>query len=210
MKWRIGSMVIVLCILGSMLQAGIVATTSNPSDFWALTSSPNSLILEGSSTLLSKSSTDPATAYGFGGYEQLNNGTFSPLASGQALTEGTYQITYILDTSVNTLGYDLASLRSILYYGDAGRRNHVYEVWIGYVGGAVGTDVFLGNVYWDTSSTLNATTVVDATFDAAILTTGVDVIQFSIGKVVYGNAYTALEVVGTATLSPQGTLVIIQ
>ncbi len=119
---------------------------------------------------------------------------------------GGTQADFVLDTSVNTLGYDITSIDVYSGWNDV-RAGQQYTVSFSTVGSddftvllptagatAAGTTV---------DQAANATSLVTSVFDDTniALATGVDVIRFDIGENGFGNVYREIDAFGTATVS---------
>lgn len=143
---------------------------------------------------------------GAGGVPILTNGAFTinggNPADNSQLATGTNgaSITFILDTSSNTLGYDVSSIEGYGGWNDGGRDHQLYEVFYSLVGSA--DFVYLGRVD-DEPTSLNGISAVKAVFSTAL--TGVDAVRIDFlpgqenGYVGYGE----FDVVGSPTVVPE-------
>lgn len=145
---------------------------------------------------------------GTGGVPILNNGAFSitgvsnnnpELATG----ENGASVTFTLDTSVNTFGYDVTSIDGYGGWNDGGRDHQLYNVSYSLVGSP--DFVFLGRVD-DEPTGLAGVSAVRASFATAL--TGVDAVRIDFlnghenGHVGYGE----FDVVGSVTAPEPASL----
>ena len=126
----------------------------------------------------------------------LNNGIFggsttdsNSMANGNASFElelygepavGPYTVTYTLDVTTQTEGYDIARVRSYAANTGGARGGQAYEMLVDYVGGGVDF-VSLGSAFVESwGCTSSQVTWVDDTTPGSPFVTGVEAIQFAI------------------------------
>jgi hypothetical protein len=137
-----------------------------------------------------------------GGQPVLFNGAFAIGTSGNrpelVTGENNATITFTLDTSVNTLGYDVTSIAGYGGWGDGGRDNQIYSIYFSQVGSSAFT--YLGGVNHQPGSP-GAPSAVRTLFDNVGLT-GVDAIRidFLDGQENGFAGYGEFDVIGTPTV----------
>ncbi|MEM6257967.1 MAG: PEP-CTERM sorting domain-containing protein [Planctomycetota bacterium] len=121
---------------------------------------------------------------------------------------------YVLDTSVNTLGYDISEIVVIHLAGDVANRPFAnVAIELGFVGGGSSTIVDTGQVGGGTAFDVNKVSITENTGDIA---TGVNRVKFIFGDT-GGNSgfnldwtwYRELDVVGVATVPEPGSLALL-
>jgi hypothetical protein len=136
-----------------------------------------------------------------GGLSVLNNGAFAIGTGGNrpelVTGENNATITFTLDTSVNTLGYNVTSIAGYGGWGDGGRDNQIYSIFFSKVGSSDFT--YLGGVN-DRGAT-GSPSAISALFSNVGLT-GVDAIRidFPDGQENGFAGYGEFDVIGTATV----------
>lgn len=144
---------------------------------------------------------------GTGGIGALTNGTFTASAGGfsEFITPdpGT-SVTFNLDVTTNTSGYDITSVRGYGGWQDEGRDQQNYSLYYSLVGDA--GFLFLGTVNFDAPAGGNPSAT-SSIFDTAL--TGVDGIRVEfLGPVENGyTGYGEFDVIGSATVPEPGTAV---
>jgi hypothetical protein len=139
----------------------------------------------------------------------LTNGAFAIGTGGNrpelVTGENNATITFTLDTSVNTLGYDVTSIAGYGGWGDGGRDNQIYSIFFSQVGSAAFT--YLGGVN-DRPGAPGAPSAISALFNNVGLT-GVDAIRidFLDGQDNGFAGYGEFDVNGTATVPEPSTAV---
>jgi PKD repeat protein len=99
-----------------------------------------------------------------------------------AVSGATYSVTYTLDTSVNTLGYDITSIQTINGWEDnsGDQKNQNYEVFVSTVDSAAFTSLAAVAYLPYTTNTTTASTKVNITEDeTGLLASGIDQIRFT-------------------------------
>ena len=209
----------VCVLLGALLitstaSATVVCTyefNADPTAFNADVSSTD-LINQGQSTYSSYVGVDE---YGGTVGSTLNNGTAVEPFGFAHDPDGTTTETYTLNTSVNTLGYDIAKIVSLASYADPRTRQN-YDVAVHNVGSASGVFTPLYSVVNvgidpDQWPAANLVTIVDD--GGASMATGVDQIRFSFHATngdYNWSVYKEIDVFGAATTIPEpGTLVLL-
>jgi hypothetical protein len=192
-------MAIFLQALKSVFPSVDSSVTGSCPLFSELRASSTSLIKSGSASYASTESTDPANWYGAGGVSYLNDGVLSNAFNQQALCDTNYTVTYNLNTSVNTLGYDISSVRTIAYWGD-NRRYQKYELLVKIVGSS--DFVSLGTFEYTPTINTCTTQLVLTGENGEMLATGVNAIQFKFAPItgVGGTVYSEIEVEGGPTV----------
>jgi len=195
--------------IGSAAQATLVTTAANGSN--GSNAAPTTFFGASSTDLLQTSLASVTTDAGgglFGSSEPklrdggvYNSSTADDTA--ETLTPINFTtLTYNLDVSTNTLGYDLTSIVSLTGTGDGQDRSYQqYDILISLVGDAslnllyqvAGTEA--GIV--DLGNTEVQVTTID---DAGLLATGVDAIRIIFVPDANNNMYRELDVFGTATV----------
>ena len=139
----------------------------------------------------------------------LYNGAFAIGTGGNrpelVTGENNATITFTLDTSVNTLGYDVTSVAGYGGWGDGGRDNQIYSIFFSQVGSP--DFIYLGGVN-DRPGAPGAPSAISAVFENVGLT-GVDAIRidFLDGQDNGFAGYGEFDVIGTATIPEPGTAV---
>ena len=119
----------------SVSHAAVIQTnsgTGNNGSLAAYAASATDLVNAGQPTLLSRTESVPTPSYG-SDFNALNNGTLgSPpvdnnLVNVAIYAGGPWTVTFTLDTSVNTAGYDIGSISTISSWNDT-RTNQAYTV----------------------------------------------------------------------------------
>ncbi|MBI1336553.1 MAG: hypothetical protein GC164_06285 [Phycisphaera sp.] len=107
---------------------------------------------------------------------------------------------FSLDTSVNTLGYNIANIATFSYWGDS-RAMQEYTVSVSVVGDAGFTTLHALTGELGASGKVNQVTLTD---NAGYLATGVDAIRFVFADIGSLNwvAYREIDVVGSAVPIP--------
>ena len=145
------------------------------------------------------------TLEGAGGASILNNGAFS-ISGGTnpelATGENNSSVTYNLDTSVNTLGYDISQIVGYGGWNDGGRDRQLYNVMYSIVGDS--GFVLLGTADNDVANP-NQASAIRATFNTAL--SGVDAIRFDFlpGQENGYAGYGEFDVVGAASVPEPAT-----
>ena len=144
-----------------------------------------------------------------GGASILNNGAFSISGIGNnnpELTTGENNatVTYTLDTTTNTLGYNVTSIAGYGGWNDSGRDRQHYSIFYSTVGRSDFN--FLGEVDDDPASP-GSLSAVRAVFSGLSIS-GVDQIRIEIlnGQENGYAGYGELDVIGTATVPEPGTM----
>lgn len=154
---------LLLCFTPSHLEAGVVVTgvNANTDAAYGGDVSSTDLINAGTPTLAS-APTYSATPYFGASPSATNNGSVGAVNKTVDITfwlgaaaNSQYSITYALDTSVNTLGYDINSIQTIHGFtnNSGNQKNQNYQVFVSTVGDAG----FTGTATTGTGGTLLAT-----------------------------------------------------
>jgi len=200
-------------------KAGLVMTADDyhvgDQDFYAGTLLSNDLINIGSATLLSTTvanytATESALNPGTPDFV-LNDGSNGGVTSGLNLSNGAaadadalFQVTYNLDLTTNTAGYDLTRIRS--YTAAANNRTaQEYEVFVDFVGDGLGNFISLGTFSTlnheagNTNQSARMTLENDANSGVDAFASGVAAIRFDANKVDNYPAWREFDVEGSAT-----------
>lgn len=208
----------ILCV--GVVRASIVQSDNNSTahDTFAGDITGGDLINSGESTFLSASGTPAFSASGALSIAGLNDGV-----SGPGGTDGTGKtfyntpqlpatITFTLDTSVNTLGYDIDMINSYAGWGgsDATQVNQAYEVLVSTVGSAGFTTVANLN-YSPFIGGGAASTFVSLTDSTGTIAAGVDEVRFVFANnpMGAGTLYQEIDVFGTAAIPEPSSIAMI-
>ena len=194
----------------SLLATPVITAASGAGPgFSPFTPSNNDLL---QTHLLSVSSSGNFAQEGAGGVPILTNGAFainggnpadnSPLATG----ENNASLTFFLDTTVNALGYDVASIASFGGWNDSGRDRQLYAVSVSYVGDS--NFVYLGALDYNPAAG-SSPSAVRAVFETSL--TGVDAVRFDFlnGQENGYAGYGEFDVVGIATVPEPSSLAMV-
>ena len=112
---------------------------------------------------------------GTGGVAALTDGAFTAGAGNEAYftPRAGASVTFDLDVTTNTLGYDISSVRGYGGWNDNGRDRQNYSLYYSLVGDS--EFVFLGTVDFDIDLAAGTTSTITSIFDTAL--TGVDAIR---------------------------------
>jgi len=192
------------------VQASIIQTTNSNStvhDAFVGDRSGSDLINAGQSTFDSASGTPAFAASGAFSIFGLNDGA-SAIGSTDSTGKTFYNslpatITFTLDTSVNTLGYDIDLINSYAGWGDtdATQVNQAYEVLVSTVGSTNFTSI--ANVdYSPFVAGGEASTIVSLTDSTGTIASGVDEIRFVFADNQLGNGtvFQEIDVFGSAAV----------
>jgi len=188
--------------LGSAQAVIVQVDTLDETSDIAFTVSSTDLIEGGASTLASQStSPDPLQ---FGGGTFLNDGdmgTSMSLDTTAAHIGEAWSATFELDTSTNTLGYDITGVTTYAGWEGLGNADQNYELFVS----VVGDDSFtsLGTIAYDIVPNGSfRSTRVELTDDTGTLATGVDAFRFDIPALGGGDTgvFREFDVFGTATI----------
>lgn len=157
----------------------------------AFPASATSLIQNGAPSLLGAS----ATVTPNGGITPLNDGGTSAIS----YLDSTYSVTYVLDTSINTAGYDLSSISTISGW-TASRIAQLYSIDYTTVTNASPAQL-TSSVSYDPAAEGSAKVML--TDSSGLLASGVNSITFNIYNPGFGTVYRELEVEGTPTAVPE-------
>ncbi|MHA3770470.1 PEP-CTERM sorting domain-containing protein [Verrucomicrobiota bacterium sgz303538] len=139
-------------------------------------------------------------AEGTGGVAALYDGTFTAGAGNGAYftPEAGASVTFNLDVTTNTSGYDISSVRGYGGWNDNGRDRQNYSIYYSLVGDS--NFLFLGTVDFDTGIAGGLTSTVTSIFDTAL--TGVDAIRVDfLAPQENGHAgYGEFDVIGVASV----------
>lgn len=174
----------------SWSSAAVIVTpdSSTTALAYAGQTSNTDLINIGQSTLSSATVSITQNAIAFPG-SGINNGGYSDNLTGDntffmaAISNFPATATYILNTSVNTLGYDLTSISSYMGWAtvSAAQANQTYTIELSYVGSAAYTlfETVSYKPFSDTNSPAAYESKVLLTDSGGVLATGVDGIRFT-------------------------------
>jgi Carbohydrate esterase, sialic acid-specific acetylesterase len=188
MKTRILPLVVLLkLLLISASPAEVSVSGQDSSDVlnYSGETSSTDLINAGQSTLLS--ATVSATSYGFPG-TGINDGNYSDTVADNtffAVELGAFPATatYDLNVSVNVLGYDITSIKSLMGWAtvSAAQANQTYTIEVSTVGSASYTPLATVSYkpFNDTNSPTAYETMVTVSDTGGVLATGVDSIRFT-------------------------------
>jgi len=154
--------------------------------------SGTSLIAVGNSSFLSA------------GASQTPNGGITPMHDGGtsdfSYLEGSYSVTFMLDTTSNTAGYDLTSIATISGWTSS-RIAQSYSVTYTTIANPA-TSVELATVFYDPGAGGSAKVVL--TDSSGLLATGVNSITFNISQPPqFGTVWREMEVQGSPTAVPE-------
>lgn len=197
--------------MGSAAQAVIMTTAATGPNGMFAVSSTDLLQTNLATAVLTNFAEDTVISGQFGSSEPKlrDGGVYN--ASGFGDTAETLapvnfsKVTYSLDVSTNTLGYDLTSIISLTGTGTGqDRAGQIYDILISVVGDASLSTLYqvsggeANNV--DTADTEVQVTTID---NAGLLATGVDVIQIIFVNDGNESMYREFDVLGTATAIPE-------
>ncbi len=141
------------------------------------------------------------TAAGGNDFTVLANGAFGDISTDGRFESYVIQdgvVTYELDVSTNTLGYDISSIITYAGWADNNRGTQAYTVSYSVVGDSGFTDITTVNNTPDLFTQERTTITENST---GILATGVDAVRFTFGTQQFsGVGYKELDVVGSATV----------
>lgn len=142
----------------------------------------------------------PIADEGTGGVAALYDGTFTAGAGKDAYftPEAGASVTFDLDVTINTLGYDISSIRGYGGWNDNGRDRQNYSLYYSLVGDS--EFIFLGTVDFDIDLAGDTTSTITSIFDTAL--TGVDAIRvdFHSPQENGHSGYGEFDVIGMATV----------
>ncbi|MGV3531754.1 MAG: PEP-CTERM sorting domain-containing protein, partial [Chthoniobacteraceae bacterium] len=146
---------------------------------------------------------------GLGGVGALTDGTFTAGAGNEAYFTPTAgaSVTFDLDITLNTLGYDVSSVRGFGGWNDNGRDRQNYSLFYS----VVGSDdfVFLGEVDFQAGVAAQLASTVTSIFDTSL--TGVDAIrvEFREPQENLHVGYGEFDVIGFATVPEPSALLLL-
>lgn len=209
------------CLLSAAVaHAAPVLTTTVDSGPGQFTVSSTDLVNAGQPTLASPpSTTNYIQQSGFGAVGVINDGQFTTNQSdGMLDTNSTpnvvnYTVRFDLDTSTNTLGYDISEINTYSYWSDE-RYSQSYTVFYSVVGDPnfqqLGSSRFtLEGLDQTRAAQLNITDDTNPN-----LATNVDAIEFRFYRPISGNSssdgvYYEIDVFGTPTIPEPGSLILV-
>jgi hypothetical protein len=194
MRSRFTSSIVGLFVaaLGAAGQAAIVQSNT-PFPSGTVPVSDTDLIDQSQPTFASSSLDAGSLAFGTVG--ELNNGVGNFVtASGGG--NGSFQATFNLDTSINTLGYDVTSIQTASASAGDSRRIQFYEVFVSIVGSPLFTS--LGTYTYDPGNLNDGR--ITLTDNAGPIATGVDAVRFSFLNTgqTFSTGYSEVDVFGSA------------
>jgi hypothetical protein len=143
----------------------------------------------------------------------LTNGAFgtsgSPLDSAETVSiSNNTVLTYLFDTTLNTLGFDITGINTFGGWRDTGRDNQNYEVLFSMVDNPL-LFTSLASISFSQIANSTTSTRVSIGDSSGILASGVAAVRFSFGAQENGYAgYRELDIIGTATVPEPTSLVI--
>lgn len=151
----------------------------------------------------------PIADEGTGGVAALTDGTFTAGAGKDAYftPEAGASVTFDLDVTANTLGYDISSIRGYGGWNDNGRDRQNYSLYYSLVGDS--EFIFLGTVDFDIDLDAGITSTITSIFDTAL--TGVDAIRvdFHSPQENGHSGYGEFDVIGMATVPEPSTFLLL-
>lgn len=146
---------------------------------------------------------------GTGGVAALTNGEFTAGAGNDAYFTPTVgaSVTFDLDVSANTLGYDITSVRGFGGWNDNGRDRQNYSLYYSVVGSS--EFELLGTVDFDLDLAAGTASTITSIFDTSL--TGVDAIRVDfLDPQENGHAgYGEFDVIGIATVPEPSSLLLL-
>jgi len=217
-----------LLVCAQGLQAAVSVTTTYTDVAGATPTISDSDLAE--TQFLSSSSTGTDTMGG-ARHAEMFNGTIDDAANADTNAtdwvrfNDTNTVTLVLDTSINTLGYDITGIDTFAGWNEAGggRSDHGYSIELGFVGGGTATLINAQNwapnpagEFWsvvsitnDGGGTLFTDTVnnngAGAVADAGTLATGVESITWTITNAANPSIAAEFDVYGFATVPEPST-----
>lgn len=184
----------------------ITPTNSTSATQTTFVASSTDLINAGSLALLSTAH-QGYTAYSSSNTAALNNGLVggvNDLAASAFDLDGTWSSTYVLDTSVNILGYNITEIRSIAAF-DASRASQKFELFFSFVGDP---SYFVSYDFHTLTYDLTGATMLSLTDNTGVIASGVKAIRFDFKdpRVLVGgdeSTIRELDVFGTAVPAPE-------
>jgi len=202
-----------VCLLPAISSAVIVQTTTydhtSQTSFFPI--STDDLINTGQSTFLSQDITGSANSTGVP--SNLNNGS-----TGTATTHATaywdhsnvWSTTFNLDTSSNTLGYDITEINTVAGWTNANVFQE-YELFVSVVGDASFTSLGTVNMTFIALDGLNHSTQAKWTDTTGTIATGVDAVRFVFADDIAPIAaiYREIDVIGAATVPEPSSMALV-
>jgi len=186
-------MTLVMVGLAGLASAALVQTNSSNGDFNGFAAASDDLINAGQSTL---AGVDFSGGVSFGDPGALNNGDGGDYF-GFAWDGGNAVVTANLNTSVNTLGYDITSMTSIASWFSSDR--YAQTITVAY--SLVGSDDFVTLGTFSNSD--NVSTKIVLTDSTGVIASGVDAIRCTLSSM---TTFKELDVAGTPTLPEPATM----
>lgn len=195
------AVVAVITGLAALTEAAVVVQKTGQNAIYTVAT--NDLLQTRLSSVSNSLTLNVGENYAAGGktYVVLNNGVFGAADKTQSVVIASGTITYNLDTSANTLGYDITNISTYAGWADFNRGSQAYTVSYSVVGDAGFTDLATVTLYHD-GLTQEKCSITETA--GGILASRVDAIRFTFPAQEFGGVgYKEIDVTGTpVTVKP--------